>query len=55
MREIAVSLSRLEQNGVSVQGMVFNGVPRTALSRATYGVYQYAYPGAGKPLAGAHP
>jgi tyrosine-protein kinase Etk/Wzc len=44
MREILQSLIRLEQSGVTVQGVVFNGVPRTASARYANGVYQYAYP-----------
>lgn len=44
MREVATAVRWLEQNGVSVQGAVFNGVPRSHVGRAASGIYQYEYP-----------
>lgn len=44
MREIAAAIQRLQQNGVSVQGAVFNAVPRSQAGRAVSGIYQYEYP-----------
>ncbi|QRK09319.1 polysaccharide biosynthesis tyrosine autokinase [Archangium violaceum] len=44
MREIASALHRLEQDGVLVKGVVFNGVPRSATGRTVSGIYQYEYP-----------
>jgi tyrosine-protein kinase Etk/Wzc len=49
VREISLALTRLEQNGVTVQGVVFNAVPRSPLRQTMSGVYQYAYPSAGQP------
>jgi tyrosine-protein kinase Etk/Wzc len=44
MREVAAAVRWLEQNGVSVQGAVFNGVPRSQTGRVASGIYQYEYP-----------
>ncbi len=44
MREIAAAVHRLEQNGVSVRGVIFNAVPRSHAGRAVSGIYQYEYP-----------
>ncbi|HYO58398.1 polysaccharide biosynthesis tyrosine autokinase [Archangium sp.] len=44
MREVAAAVNRLEQNGVSVQGVILNGVPRSSAGRAVSGIYQYEYP-----------
>ncbi|XHF15060.1 polysaccharide biosynthesis tyrosine autokinase [Archangium gephyra] len=44
MGEVAAALGRLEQNGVRVQGIIFNGVPRSSAGRAVSGIYQYEYP-----------
>ncbi|MDY7228113.1 polysaccharide biosynthesis tyrosine autokinase [Hyalangium rubrum] len=44
LREVAAALTRLSQDGVSVQGVVFNGVPRSPSGRAVRGIYQYEYP-----------
>ncbi|MBF5043459.1 polysaccharide biosynthesis tyrosine autokinase [Aggregicoccus sp. 17bor-14] len=52
MREIALTLNRLEHAGVLVQGIVFNAVPRSTLRQAMSGVYQYAYPPAPHPAGG---
>lgn len=46
MREVAAAVHRLEHNGVSVQGVIFNGVPRSSRGRAMSGIYQYEYPSA---------
>ncbi len=46
MREIASALQRLEHSGVSVQGVIFNGVPRSPRERAVSGIYQYESPAA---------
>jgi tyrosine-protein kinase Etk/Wzc len=47
MRELAAAVHRLEQSGVSVQGVVFNGVPRSTRGRVVDGIYQYEYPNVG--------
>ncbi|MFL5350077.1 MAG: polysaccharide biosynthesis tyrosine autokinase [Hyalangium sp.] len=44
MREIAAAVHRLEESGVSVHGVIFNGVPRSAAGRVVSGIYQYEYP-----------
>ncbi|MCY1044681.1 polysaccharide biosynthesis tyrosine autokinase [Corallococcus sp. bb12-1] len=44
LREVAAALHQLEQNGVPVQGVVLNGVPRSRSGRAVSGIYQYDYP-----------
>jgi tyrosine-protein kinase Etk/Wzc len=44
MREVAAAVHWLEQNGVSVQGVVFNAVPRSQTGRVASGIYQYEYP-----------
>ncbi|RYZ43501.1 MAG: polysaccharide biosynthesis tyrosine autokinase [Myxococcaceae bacterium] len=44
LREVAAALHRLEQDGVAVQGVVLNGVPRSRSGRAVSGIYQYDYP-----------
>jgi tyrosine-protein kinase Etk/Wzc len=44
MREIGAAAHWLEQNGVSVKGVIFNGVPRSRTGRVASGIYQYEYP-----------
>ncbi|WPB81605.1 polysaccharide biosynthesis tyrosine autokinase [Archangium violaceum] len=44
MGEVAAAMSRLEQNGVQVGGIIFNGVSRSRMGRAVSGIYQYEYP-----------
>ncbi|EPX65389.1 Tyrosine-protein kinase Wzc [Cystobacter fuscus DSM 2262] len=44
MRELGAALHRLEQNGVPVRGIIFNGVPRSSAGRVVSGIYQYDYP-----------
>jgi tyrosine-protein kinase Etk/Wzc len=46
MREVTAAVHWHEQNGVSVQGVVFNGVPRSQAGRVASGIYQYEYPAA---------
>lgn len=46
LREIAAAVHSLEQNGVSVQGIILNGVPRSRTARTASGIYQYEYPAA---------
>ncbi|WNG39976.1 polysaccharide biosynthesis tyrosine autokinase [Archangium violaceum] len=44
LREIAAAIHRLEQDGVSVKGLIFNGAPRSSTGRTVSGIYQYEYP-----------
>jgi tyrosine-protein kinase Etk/Wzc len=47
MRELGAALHRLEQDGVPVRGLIFNGVPRSPTGRVVSGIYQYDYPTTG--------
>ncbi|MFY0580959.1 polysaccharide biosynthesis tyrosine autokinase [Cystobacter fuscus] len=47
MRELGAALHRLEQDGVPVRGIIFNGVPRSSAGRVVSGIYQYDYPTTG--------
>ena len=46
MKELSAALHRLEQNGVAVQGVIFNGVSPSSRGRMASGIYQYEYPSA---------
>jgi tyrosine-protein kinase Etk/Wzc len=55
MREVAAAVGQLEGNAVPVQGVIFNGVPRSPAGRAASGIYQYEYPAESRARAGATP
>lgn len=42
-KEIELTKTRFEQNGVEIKGVVFNAVERTARTSAYYGYYNYKY------------
>lgn len=43
LKEVETSLSRFEQNGISVKGGILNSIFRRASAYQNYGYYEYEY------------
>jgi len=43
VKEIELTKSRFEQNGVEIKGAVFNAIEQRAGAYAAYGYYNYSY------------
>ena len=42
-KEVETSLSRFEQNGIPVKGVILNSIFRRATGYQDYGYYEYEY------------
>ena len=43
LKEVETSLSRFEQNGIAVKGVILNSIFRRATGYQDYGYYEYEY------------
>ena len=43
LKEVETSLSRFEQNGIEVKGVILNSIFRRATGYQDYGYYEYEY------------
>ena len=43
LKEVETSLSRFEQNGIEVKGVILNSIFRRATGYRDYGYYEYEY------------